>query len=150
MPGKQPQISGCWLGFPTNTSSTPTLHPDMQPWSCPRVWKVPWRHLVVICANSNSQVFVLSLAEQPAGAALALGNTLVGLPSSTFLKYQEGPYQVGYFSLKGFQSPEATLPDATAFKHSAPDPSCADSLLQFFIYSCRYVFLNIFVYICNY
>ena len=62
---------------------------------------------------------------------MAWGNVLVGFPSSTFLKYQEVPFQVGYFFLKGFQSPEANLPHANPVKHSAPDPLCHDSLLPF-------------------
>ena len=40
---------------------------------------------------------------------LSLGNMLVGFPSSTFLKYQEGPFQVGYFS-KSFRSLRQTTP----------------------------------------
>ena len=59
-----------------------------------------------------------------------------------FLKYQEVPFQVGSFSLKGFQSPEAHLCHATAFTHSAPVHSGHDSLFWVFFY----VSLNVFIY----
>lgn len=43
-------------------------------------------------------------------AAVAVGNMLVGFPSSTYLKYQEVLFRVGCFFLKGYQSPEANIP----------------------------------------
>ena len=59
---------------------------------------------------------------------------LLGFYSSTFPEIPRRVFQVGYFSLNNFQSPEANLPHATPFKHSAPDPSGLDSLHPFFFF----------------
>ena len=67
VPGKQPQPSGCCLWVPPNSPSRPTLSLALQPCSRPWVQKVHWRRLVDTCSNSNSQVFLLSLAQQPPG-----------------------------------------------------------------------------------
>ena len=96
-----------------------------------------------LCSNSNSQ------AQLTPGASLALGNMLVGFPSSAFFLYVVVPYKVG-FSLKTFQSTEAKLPHARQFKDSGPHPSRHDSLHQLFMCSCTYVFMNVGVYICKY
>lgn len=80
---------------------------------------------------------------------------LLGLPSSTFPEIPRRFFQVGYFSLNNFQSPEANLPHVTPFKHSAPDPSGLDSLRPFFFFffffilSCTNVFILRGVYIWN-
>ena len=106
--------------------------------------KVLWCPRVDICCNSNSRVFLLSgSAPPPPHSGLQwqwAKGSLDFLPPS-FLKYQEVPFQVGSFSLKGFQSPEANLHRATPFKHSAPVPSCLDGLFCFFNIS-----LNVFIY----
>ena len=63
-------------------------------------------------------------------AALVGGQMPVGSPSPAFMKYQEVPFQVGYFSLKAFQSPEAKVGHASLFKPSASGPSWHASLLS--------------------
>ena len=63
-PRKQLQNSGCLLWVPPDTPSTATLSLHLQPWSCTWVQKGLWHHLVNICSNNNSQVFLLSLALQ--------------------------------------------------------------------------------------
>lgn len=128
VPRKQPQTSGCLLWILPKTPSTRNLSLHLQPWSCTWVQKILWRYLVDICTNSKSHVFLLSLAQQPPRASLAVDSMLVRF-SSAFLKYQQVPFQVGYFSLKDSQSLEANLPPATLFKHLAPHPSCHDNLL---------------------
>ena len=95
-----------------------------------------------LCSNSNSQ------AQQTPGASLALGNMLVGFPSSAFFLYVVVPYKVG-FSLKTFQSTEAKLPHARQFKDSGPHPSRHDSLHQLFMCPYTYVFMNVGVYTCK-
>ena len=52
-------------------------------------------------------------------------------PSSAFLNYQEVPFLVGSFSLKGIKSPKANLQHATLLKHSSPEPSCHDNVSPF-------------------
>ena len=112
VPRKQTETSGCSLSVPPDTPPTSFLSLHLQPWSCTWVQKVLWRHLVDICSNSNSQDFLLwgSAHPHPPLAALALGNMLVQFSSPILMKYQEVPFQVGYSSFKGFQSPEANLP----------------------------------------
>ena len=95
-----------------------------------------------LCSNSNSQ------AQLTPGASLALGNMLVGFPSSAFFLYVVVPYKVG-FSLKTFQSTEAKLPHARQFKDSGPHPSRHDSLHQLFMCPYTYVFMNVGVYTCK-
>lgn len=74
-----------------------------------------------LCQQQLSGVPPLSGTAAPQ-AALALGNMLVGLPSSACFTHPEVSFQVGCFSLKVFQSHEANLPHATPFKPAAPDP----------------------------
>ena len=115
-PSTQPRPTGCLLWRPPKTSSGPTLCLHLQPWSCTWDHQVLWCPPVDICSNSTSQAFLLVQPKQPPGAPWALANMLVGLPSSPGLKYQDVPCQVGCDSRRGFQSPEATRPQATVFQ----------------------------------
>lgn len=56
---------------------------------------------------------------------------LGGFSSSIFLKYQELPFQVGYFSLEGFQSPEINLRPNHSHQTLISEPLCHDSILLF-------------------
>ena len=65
-----------------------------------------------------------------------LGCTGVGADAGefSFPCFHEIPrsaFEVGYYTLKGFQSPEANLHHALLFKPSASDPSCHVTLLIF-------------------
>ena len=59
------------------------------------------------------------------------------------------PFQVGYFSLKGFQSPEANLPHATPFNTQILTHHVMAAFFLFYIY-CFCGFMTIGVYVCNY
>lgn len=78
---------------------------------------------------------------------MALGNMLGGFSSSIFLKYQELPFQVGYFSLEGFQSPEINLRPNHSH-HSSPN-HCVMTAFFFLRYASTYVLMKIGVYIWN-
>lgn len=92
MPSIQPQTSECLRRRrppnPHSVQPTPSLSLAKQPGS--RTWgqRALWRRLVDIGSHSNPQVFLLSLAQQPApglrvgGAARGLGSMLLGLPTS--------------------------------------------------------------------
>ena len=141
-------LSACWVSV--NPPTTPALSLDSRPWSCTGVQEVLWGHLVDTSALTATLRFSSSLWLSSPWATLSLGNLLVDFPSPSFFKYQEVPNKVAHVSLKVFQNPEANLFHTNPLKPSAPYPSCRDSILQFFIYSCTFVYVDTGVCICNY
>ena len=109
-------LAACCGGCPTSPCSSSTLGLHLQAWSCTWGQQVLWHPPVDICSNNTSQAFLLAEVQLPPGAPRALAHMLVGLPSSPGLKYQEVPCQAGCDSRRGFQSPEATWPQATVFQ----------------------------------
>jgi len=63
-PANNPKASAGLPWVPIHTLSIPPLSLPLQPCHCTWVQKVLWRRLVDIGSNSNSQGFLLSLAQQ--------------------------------------------------------------------------------------
>ena len=118
-PGAQKTTPKLWVlgagcGFrPTHHARSPTRSLDKPPGSCAWGRKGLWRHLVDTCSNSNTQVFLPSLAQLTPGLIwpwVRCWQDFLPTPTPACFPTQEVPCQVGYFSLKGFQSPEANVP----------------------------------------
>lgn len=76
------------------------------------------------------------------GAALALGNRLVGFVSSTSLKFQAVPFQVGYFPLKGFHT-RALRPTYPMPLHSNSQIPTHHVMTAFFHFSHIHVLMHL-------
>lgn len=76
-----------------------------------------------------------------------MGNMLIGFVSYVSLKYQEVPFQVGYFSLKILQRPESKLSHATSFKHCVTH--CVRTAFFLCYISLHFLFMKIGVHVCN-
>ena len=92
-----------------------------------------WRPRVDIFLNSHSLVSLLSGSAVWGAALTGSGPDVDGVSYPAFMKYQEVPFQVGSFTLKGFQSTVANLCHASLSKTSVPYPSRNASLLPFYI-----------------
>ena len=126
MPRKQLQTTWCLVWCARNTPSTPPQSLGAAPRSRRDSGAILW-----ISALTATLRFSSSLWLSSCHGGLALGLMWVVFPSSNFWKYQNVPLQVGSFSLKDCQRPDANRCHATPFKHSAPIPSDHGSLLLF-------------------
>ena len=103
-------LGACCGGAP-NTPSSPTLGLHLQPWSCTWGHQVLWCPRVDICSNSTCRI----------SSWLRLSSCL-GCHGPwpicwwDCLEYPELICQVGYYSRRGFQSPEANLAQDTGFQ----------------------------------
>ena len=82
----------------------------LEPQSCISGQKVLWPPHMDFYSKSYFRVFLLSLAQQTLELHWKGGQQMcVRSPSPAFLKYQEVPLDVVYFTLKISQSPDANL-----------------------------------------
>lgn len=63
--------------------------------------------------------------------ALGAGQMQVRPLSSAFMKYQQVHFEVGYFTIKSFERPQANLHHASLLKPSAPYPIMASQHSSF-------------------
>ena len=95
--------------------------------------KVLLRPRVDNCSKSHYQAFHLSLAQRSPGLRCLRGQMWVRSPSPAFMKHQEMPFKMDYFTLKGFKRPETNLLNDSLFKSSAPYSWSHAIILPFFI-----------------
>ena len=126
------QLVILWVFVVGSAKGSPNAEPALlEPWSCTWLQKVLWCPRVDICSKSHTQAFLLSLAQQSPWLhwwGRGRGKMQVRSPSPAFMKCQEVHFDMGYFILKLFQSPEAKLCHASLFKPSVPDPPWHASL----------------------
>ena len=103
-----------------------------------------------ICSNSHTQVFCLSLAQQPPWSCSGLGQCAGWISFLHFLEIPRSALPSGLFLSQSLSEPWGQPTPCHTFQTLSSQPIMSWHASSFFISSCTYVFTNIGVYICNY